>query len=76
MMPTDLDDIKIAVALTIRTEDDFGAIRGPVGIGIEARDRGEMAWPLGLNSRSPRSGFAQYPQEKECYGEAIPTHTA
>ncbi len=44
MMPIGLDDIKIAVALTIRAEDDFGAIRGPVGIGIEARNRWEIAW--------------------------------
>ena len=43
-MPIGLDDIEIAVALTIRTEDDFGTIRGPVGIGIEARDRWQMAW--------------------------------
>ena len=44
MMHVGVDEIEIAVALTIRTEDDFGAIRGPVGIGIEARDRWEMAW--------------------------------
>ena len=44
MMPIGRDEIKIAVALTIRTEDDLGTIRGPVGIGIEARDRWERAW--------------------------------
>ena len=44
IMPLGVDDIEIAIALTIRTEDDFGTIRRPVGIGIEARDRWERAW--------------------------------